>query len=295
MQFAHQLENFVILIDRTQNKNFGEPIQIKNITIKENKCLLDYTVLHQHRNLTITEHIELRPFKSTALDLANFYDDYRQYVGTLAEVGHIDAMFHYGQLSYTWAFQGVGHKDIAMGEAKDYYQFASENGHAQASYALAQMYLCIINPDYDIYFKLNREENFQHYLMKSAEQGYEIAQYRLAYVYEYAEKGFEKDDVKAAYWYQQSANQNYPQALNNLGDKYERGKGIERDFVKAAYYYELATQYHIVEAMYNLGRLYLKGKGVPQDEALGCEWLQKAADRLYQPARRKLKSLDKSS
>lgn len=83
--------------------------------------------------------------------------------------------------------------------------------------------------------------------------------------------------------------------MNNLGDKYERGKGIERDFVKAAYYYELATQYHIVEAMYNLGRLYLKGKGVPQDEALGCEWLQKAADRLYQPARRKLKSLDKSS
>ena len=32
--------------------------------------------------------------------------------------------------------------------------------------------------------------------MKSAEQGYEIAQYRLAYVYEYAEKGFENEPAR---------------------------------------------------------------------------------------------------
>lgn len=290
-----QAGDFLILIDKTKHKTLGEPIQIQKIEQLEHAQQIHYVGLYQMRTVEFCSHIDLLPFASTASDLKTFYDDYRQYVRSLADANDVSAMLHFAELSYTWAFHGIGKTDTAMGEAKQYYELASEQGHtaehAQASYALAQMYLRILNPDYDAYFKLNREGNFQYYLLRSAEQGHCIGQYQLAYYIEYGEKGFQQDDEKAVYWYQQAANQDYPQALNNLGDKYERGKGVKRDYAQAVAYYQRSAAYDIVEAIYNLGRLYLRGLGVEKDEAKGRSLIMQAASRYYKPAQRKLAKL----
>lgn len=184
--------------------------------------------------------------------------------------------------------------DHAMQRAKHYYDLAMQAGHALASYCYAEKYRLILSPKQAPYFAENRVQNHQKYLMQSAEQGYVVAQYALGYMYSYAERGFAQDYEKCVYWYQKAAAQGYPEAMNNLGDKYEYGRGVVRNYAQAVYWYQRAADQKIVEAMYNLGRLYLRGLGIEQDTLLGREWLTAAADRGYQPARRKLKTLDQA-
>lgn len=286
--------DFAILIDITKNSHFGVPIQLMEFSTESSEVVVQVLQLGQYRQHILSESLKLEYFQSNAATLPDFYYAYMQDVKNIADTGNVEAIFHVATLFYTWAFRGTEKGVEAMKQAVEYFQCASDLGHTQASYELSQMYLRIINPDYDACFKLNRDASFQYYLIKSAEQGHAVGQYQYAYYLQYGEQGFQQDDEKAVYWYQQSANQDYPQALNNLGDKYERGKGVKRDYAQAVAYYQRAANYNIVEAIYNLGRLYLRGLGVAKDEVKGRALLTQAADRYYSPAQRKLKSLDKN-
>lgn len=292
-QLGFNRDDFAILIDAENNNRFGVPIQIIEFLGEDAEVSVHFKQLGQKNKRILSEQLRLEYFASNAGNLAEFYRDYLQYLQEIADKGEVDAILQAATLFYTWAFRGTEDCMQAMGFALEYFQRASEQGAAEASYQLAEMYRRIINPDYDLYFQHHREKNLQYYLRQSAQQGHCIGQYQLAYSFEYGQHGFTQDDGKALYWYQQAADQDNPQALNNLGDKYERGKGVKRDYTQAAHYYQRSANHDIVEAIYNLGRLYLRGLGVEKDEVKGRALLTQAANRYYLPARRKLKSLDK--
>lgn len=220
---------------------------------------------------------------------------YEQYVKSHADAGDTAAMYALAQYYYHAPTRDLNVFHAGMRQAKVYFEQACEAGHALASFQLSQLYYLLLSDAHMLHFKDQREQEHQFYLQRSARQGYATAQYNLAYYFEYAEHGFENNDQQAVYWYTQAAQQDYAEAWNNLADKYERGRGVQRDYVKAAQHYQRAIDFNIVEAMYNLGRLYLRGLGVPKDEAQGIRLLNDAAQRGYAPARRKLKSLQKSA
>lgn len=77
--------------------------------------------------------------------------------------------------------------------------------------------------------------------MLSAEQGYDLAQYKIALYYEKG-LGVTKDYTKAAYYYLLSAEQGFKSAMFELATMYENGLGVEKSALQAKYwrdkYYE---------------------------------------------------------
>ena len=220
---------------------------------------------------------------------------YLSYLKQQAADGDANAMYALAEYYY----ENTSTRDAyvfeqGMTQAKHYYHMAMDAGHAYASYRFAEKYRLILTEPYLSHFAEDRQGNYQRYLIQSAEQGYQVAQYAVGYMYSYAKQGFPQDYAQCVYWYKKAAEQGYPEAMNNLGDKYEYGRGVPRDYVTAAYYYQQAVEQNIVEAIYNLGRLYLRGLGVEKDIEIGTQLLQRAADRCYQPARRKLKTLQQA-
>jgi len=144
------------------------------------------------------------------------------------------------------------------------------------------------------------------YFLKTAEQGYADAQYKLGRMYEYgygvgsdvieAVEWYEKaalqghsdaqyslgclyddffEDVKALYWYEKSAEQGNSAAQYRLGNAYESGDVVERDFIKAMECYEKAAELGNADAQYRLGFIY--GFGGDYDKSM--EWFGKAAEQ----------------
>lgn len=69
--------------------------------------------------------------------------------------------------------------------------------------------------------------------------------------------------------------------------------GIDINFATAFKYYEKLTDYGNVRAMYNVGLLYEYGLGVSQDHEKAVEWITKALDAGYEPAKITLSELNK--
>lgn len=69
--------------------------------------------------------------------------------------------------------------------------------------------------------------------------------------------------------------------------------GIDISFSSAFKYYEKLTEYGNERAMYNVGLLYEYGLGVSQDHEKAVEWLNKAVDAGYEPAKTMLSDLNK--
>jgi TPR repeat protein len=88
----------------------------------------------------------------------------------------------------------------------------------------------------------------------------------------------EQDYNEALKWYRLAADQDYPEAENNLGTMYESGRGIPQDDAVAVRWFRLAALHKNAKAETNLGLMYANGKGVTQDFAEARKWLQSAAD-----------------
>ena len=69
--------------------------------------------------------------------------------------------------------------------------------------------------------------------------------------------------------------------------------GIDINFATAFKYYDKLTEYGNERAMYNVGLLYEYGLGVSQDHEKAVEWLTKALDAGYEPAKVMLSELNK--
>lgn len=64
-----------------------------------------------------------------------------------------------------------------------------------------------------------------------------------------------------------------------LGTKYEYGKDVKQDLHQAFNLYKSAADQGLTAAQLNVGRMLIDGKGTAKNEALGRQYLEKAASR----------------
>ena len=91
----------------------------------------------------------------------------------------------------------------------------------------------------------------------AAEQGNEIAQYKLGSLMEF---GKNPNTKQAAYWYKEAAERGHGYAQYKLGLCYETGSGVEQDISQAAYWYSRAKGKGVREARKHLKAIQMKIK-----------------------------------
>lgn len=116
-----------------------------------------------------------------------------------------------------------------------------------------------------------------------AEQGYILAQIKLAGIYHIQQNYF-----TAVVWYRKAAEQGNALAQFFLGSAYDDGKGVMQDYKQAIYWYRKAAEKGNAWAQYFLGFAYEQGKGVVQDYGQAAVWYRKSAENGDPIARRKL-------
>jgi hypothetical protein len=147
------------------------------------------------------------------------------------------------------------------------------------------------------YIRLNSEDNryspseAASFLTQAAEAGSAEAQVELAQLYETG-LGVPQDLTRALKLYNQSAEQNFPDALNDLGFIYfQGGLGIVRDPKKGLAYFEQAANLRQPQAMFNYAALIddgeIEGKG-PKDAANYLyQSLRSGSEQVYELLRNK--------
>lgn len=201
----------------------------------------------------------------------------------LAATGNLQEPHTYGSLSGT-PFYIAGGGDTAIGsdnpqiawsdissEQETRLAALAEQGDTRSMMGLAYMRL---NKDGTRY----QPETAAELLTRAAEAGSAEAQFELARLYENG-TGVPKDTARALELYHQSAEQEFPDALNDLGFLYFQGEmGLTRDPAKGLAYFERAAALKQKQAMYNYAAMIddgnIPGKGASE-----------AADLLYQSLR----------
>ncbi|MDP9837846.1 localization factor PodJL [Neorhizobium huautlense] len=83
---------------------------------------------------------------------------------------------------------------------------------------------------------------------------------------------------EAVRWYEMAATRGLAPAQYRVANLYEKGTGVTRDFGKAMTYYEQAAEAGNASAMHNLAVLYASGAAGTPDYAKAVSWFEKAAD-----------------
>jgi len=124
----------------------------------------------------------------------------------------------------------------------------------------------------------NSEEAVKWYRL-SAEQEYGEAQNKLGEYYAKGGAGLQRDMSEAVKWYRKAAENGNAKALFNLGVCYDNGDGVRKDSAEAVQYYRLAAEKGNAEAQCNLGSCYYLGSGIGMDFTEAAKWFRKAADQ----------------
>lgn len=133
------------------------------------------------------------------------------------------------------------------------------------------------------------------YFQKAAEYGDPSAINMMVAFYIYG-FGVEADPLKALELESQLASQGDAEALVAMEEYayafYSGNKeGIDINFSTAFAYYNKLSEFGNERAMYNVGLLYEYGLGVSADHEKALEWLTKARDAGYEPAKSMLEEL----
>jgi len=115
------------------------------------------------------------------------------------------------------------------------------------------------------------------WFLKSANQGYIQAQYKLGLLYQQKESGIVKDDAQAAAWLRKAADQGDAPSQAALGLCYTKGTGVPQDNAQAAAWFQKGAAQNDPKAMEGLALLYERGLGVGKDGKQAFALLQKAA------------------
>ena len=110
-----------------------------------------------------------------------------------------------------------------------------------------------------------------------AENGYAVAQYSLAKLYERGGGAILKNSMQAALWYRQAAAQGVAAAQNNLAIMYAKGDGVPKTPERAIELWREAAELGHPMAQYNLGLGYFNGDGVAVDQEAAVDWFLGAA------------------
>jgi|GEM_PF-632995 len=206
----------------------------------------------------------------------------KEHLAELNALEQNDPQIHY-ELGrrYYW---GMEDKPRDREKAFEHYLAAAEQGHAEATLRMAELY--------------HDEDDHPQALAwyhKAAERGDEHAPYRLGMFYDSSEKedcGVAKDDAKAIHYYQQAAERGSLEAQLLLAKRYTHGQGgLPKDEARALYWYEQAARQDDEEAQFILGRCYAEGRGVAQDLSQARHWLGEAAEQGHRKAREYLETL----
>jgi Sel1 repeat len=108
-------------------------------------------------------------------------------------------------------------------------------------------------------------------LLRAAESGYALAQYRLAKLYEHGE-GVPSDLALARQWTERAASSGNVHAMHDLGVYLAEGDGAARDETAAFRWFQQAAEFGIPDSQFNLGVLYQQGRGVSANAAEALYW-----------------------
>lgn len=167
-----------------------------------------------------------------------------------------------------------------MAEAARWYLLAALQGNMYAQNAMAYMY------KEGLGVEQNKEKAIEWY-RRAAEQGLQVSQFHLARLYEEAGKqsGLSREQrssyfSSAAIWYYHAAKAGDPEAAYYLSDFYTRGRGVPQDLETAVQWLQRAVEEDYIPAKIELARFYQTGKGgLKKDPAQALKWYSEAAEK----------------
>ncbi len=116
---------------------------------------------------------------------------------------------------------------------------------------------------------------------KAAIQGLPEAQIAFGEYYSLGYLVSENDSI-ALHWFTKAYEAGEPDAAYYLGVCYENGFGVTQDYKKAFEIYTKGANQGSAMAQYNLGSLYfLGGEHAPKNEELALNWFEKSAEQGY--------------
>ena len=87
-----------------------------------------------------------------------------------------------------------------------------------------------------------------------------------------------RDYDMARYFIEAAAEQDLPEAINELGAMYGKGLGVEKDREQSVRLYRRAAELDNSHANFNLGIMLINGDEVPRDLEGGVAYLCRAAE-----------------
>jgi TPR repeat protein len=93
-----------------------------------------------------------------------------------------------------------------------------------------------------------------------------------------------QNDEHAIFWLTKSAEQNYTNAQNELGNIYRYAKGVSKNYPQAVFWYTKAAENGLIEAQSKLAQLYSQENensrdGFPPDYQKAFYWYKKASEQ----------------
>lgn len=113
---------------------------------------------------------------------------------------------------------------------------------------------------------------------------------QLGYCYTFG-VGVDKDEKKAAEFWKKAAIQGDSKAQCHLGYCYLNGTGVPQNTQKAFEYWLMAAEQNFSDAQYNVGYLYYIGEGVEKNLLKAEKWLEKAAEHNHEEAENLLEQI----
>ena len=128
-------------------------------------------------------------------------------------------------------------------------------------------------------FNIGTELKSIEWMIKSAEQGYSIAQNNLGTWYHNGTNGTVKDYDEAKKWYFKAIEDHeYPTSYSNIGILYRDGLTFDKDIDMAIEYLEKSVELGCAHGNYNLGKIYHDGNQVPTDYEKAFKLFSKAVE-----------------
>ena len=126
---------------------------------------------------------------------------------------------------------------------------------------------------------------------RQAESGNPESQSQLGVLYA-SGVGIAQDKTEAVRWYGKSAEQGFPLGQWNLAFMYLRGEGgVKEDPAKARELFQQAADKGFAPAQYDLAMMYIFGIAGEPDREQAEKWLRRSAGQKYRAAEKKLAEL----
>ena len=270
-----------------------------------------YGLALEHTKLLIdTEnHPEANYIYGKLLQEGYYLDDknerYAPYFDAAASAGHPEGMTALGRCYYfgdeldkdqdkgkSWLFQsGEVEEPLAayslaiiyqvqennLDSALYWYKIAADQASPEGLYWMGNSYFEGLNG-----LPKNPEEG-EDLLRFSAEQGFDLAQVKMAKIME--AKGNEKN---AFFWWKKAGEQRNGEAAYQTGVRYEKGNGVEKDTSQAYRFFDYSAQANYVEGLYRFGMIHLYRYMDQSNPETGVSLLRKAAKKEHRGAQYRL-------